>query len=542
MFFTENHNVQCAKMKFRRHYIHLLLVMAICLWESTAYGQSPLQNKALFDKAYELVNSNPDEALKIGQYLLKNNQSEVQKTASYLLMAEGYWAKGDYNNAVINVFEADKYSDSAEEDEKIKILIFKAQLFKTLYLDNQAKRCLEEASRNTLNLKSADAKDFFKAKILVCNSTMYLDRQNPQKAIELLDKVGKDYKSALDKNISLQQDFFISKGKTYIGLTEADSANYYLKKAQQLPKETSSNLLNKITILNGMSFVYFQQKQHARAIDTLLESMKMAKKLKNEALLKSINRQLSINYLALNNKTNHQLFDNEFLKLHNRVELMEQEAVNSAYNLISQEQEADFQKAKKRHADYFYITIGIFIFVVIAGSLLWLKGSMKKKRLKEIISYLEISRNNSVKLHPEKKETNKKIAIPVETEQIILAKLKRFENSVRFTNKEMSLAVLAGQFDTNTKYLSEIINKHYQDNFNTYINKLRINFIIEKLKDDPNYMHYKISYLAEKSGFSSHSSFATVFKSITGIAPGTFIELLKDETEAKKQEKIDSHA
>jgi len=179
---------------------------------------------------------------------------------------------------------------------------------------------------------------------------------------------------------------------------------------------------------------------------------------------------------------------------------------------------------------------------LIAGFLLWLKGNIKKKRLKEIISYLEISTNNTVKLHPEKKETNKKIAIPAETEQIILAKLKRFENSVRYTNKEMSLAVLAGQFDTNTKYLSEIINKHYQDNFNTYINKLRINFIIEKLKEDPNYMHYKISYLAEKSGFSSHSSFATVFKSITGIAPGTFIELLKEETEAKKQEKINSHA
>ncbi len=96
----------------------------------------------------------------------------------------------------------------------------------------------------------------------------------------------------------------------------------------------------------------------------------------------------------------------------------------------------------------------------------------------------------------------------------------------------MSLAVLAGQFETNTKYLSEVINKHYNVNFNTYINKLRIGFIVEKLKSDSNFMNYKISYLAETCGFSSHSSFATVFKSITGIAPITFIELLKDEKEA----------
>ena len=60
------------------------------------------------------------------------------------------------------------------------------------------------------------------------------------------------------------------------------------------------------------------------------------------------------------------------------------------------------------------------------------------------------------------------------------------------TEKDISLAVLAGQLDSNTKYLSEIINTHYNVNFNTYINKLRINYIIEKLKTDPNFINYKI--------------------------------------------------
>jgi YesN/AraC family two-component response regulator len=119
--------------------------------------------------------------------------------------------------------------------------------------------------------------------------------------------------------------------------------------------------------------------------------------------------------------------------------------------------------------------------------------------------------------------------MPAETEQQILNKLKKFESTSKFTNKDISLAVLAGQFETNTKYLSEIINKHYNINFNTYINKLRVNFIIEKLKNEPNFCNYKISYLAELSGFASHSSFATVFKSISGISPITFIDLLKNE-------------
>ncbi|PKP14894.1 MAG: hypothetical protein CVU07_12545 [Bacteroidetes bacterium HGW-Bacteroidetes-23] len=58
------------------------------------------------------------------------------------------------------------------------------------------------------------------------------------------------------------------------------------------------------------------------------------------------------------------------------------------------------------------------------------------------------------------------------------------------------------------------------------------------MKSDPNYIHYKISYLAEKCGFSSHSSFATVFKAITGITPATFIELLKEDLEKEKDEEV----
>jgi hypothetical protein len=60
----------------------------------------------------------------------------------------------------------------------------------------------------------------------------------------------------------------------------------------------------------------------------------------------------------------------------------------------------------------------------------------------------------------------------------------------------------------------------------TYINKLRINYIVEKLKTDPNFIKYRISYLAENCGFASHSSFATVFKTITGLSYGNLINPL----------------
>src|SRR5690625_6634591 len=61
-----------------------------------------------------------------------------------------------------------------------------------------------------------------------------------------------------------------------------------------------------------------------------------------------------------------------------------------------------------------------------------------------------------------------------ETEQRIFAKLDKFEKETKFTKKSVSLTYLALYCDTNTKYLSQVINTHKNKDFNNYINELRV--------------------------------------------------------------------
>ena len=82
---------------------------------------------------------------------------------------------------------------------------------------------------------------------------------------------------------------------------------------------------------------------------------------------------------------------------------------------------------------------------------------------------------------------------------------------------------------TNTKYLSYIINNYRNKDFNSYVNELRINYIIAKMETDSRYLNYKISYLAEECGFATHSQFTTVFRNITGLSPSTFITYLRKD-------------
>ncbi|MGC5744441.1 helix-turn-helix domain-containing protein [Chryseobacterium sp. NFX27] len=126
-----------------------------------------------------------------------------------------------------------------------------------------------------------------------------------------------------------------------------------------------------------------------------------------------------------------------------------------------------------------------------------------------------------------------------ETEKKLLAKLNKFEKSTLFTKKNISLPYLSAHLQTNTKYLSYIINTHKKKDFNNYINELRIRYIIEKLKYEPQYRKYKVATLADETGFSSPNKFTTVFKKVTSLSPSLFISYLKTESETEL-EKIDN--
>ncbi|WP_347220022.1 helix-turn-helix domain-containing protein [Chryseobacterium sp.] len=122
--------------------------------------------------------------------------------------------------------------------------------------------------------------------------------------------------------------------------------------------------------------------------------------------------------------------------------------------------------------------------------------------------------------------------ISSETEKKLLKKLETFENSEKFLRKGINIAYLSNLLNTNPKYLSEVIKNYKSQNFNTYINSLRINYIVDRLYNDPKYREYKISYLAEECGYASSQVFVIAFKKEKEVTPSYFINQLNNSSEA----------
>ena len=179
----------------------------------------------------------------------------------------------------------------------------------------------------------------------------------------------------------------------------------------------------------------------------------------------------------------------------------------------------------------FIYLLGISLFILFLAGYFYLREIQKAKTLAKQIKFfrsINVPTKTVKEEITEKNSSKKALLIPKETEEEILAQLEKFEDSKNYLDNKMSLATLSAQLGTNTKYLSEIINKYKDKNFNTYINELRIKHVIQLLSTDRTYLQYKISYIAEIGGFTSHSAFTNIFKAVTGFSPNEYMQNLRN--------------
>jgi AraC-like DNA-binding protein len=105
--------------------------------------------------------------------------------------------------------------------------------------------------------------------------------------------------------------------------------------------------------------------------------------------------------------------------------------------------------------------------------------------------------------------------------------LRLFEEDKVFTNCDLRIIDLSEMLATNRTYISKLINEEFNMNFNEFVNNYRVE-TAKKYLSSPDFAMFKLEIIAEKSGFNSFSSFARVFKNITGTTPGNFRKNPKD--------------
>lgn len=189
--------------------------------------------------------------------------------------------------------------------------------------------------------------------------------------------------------------------------------------------------------------------------------------------------------------------------------------------------------------DIYILTACLIFTVLVFSSYNLLKMKREKKILdKQFYDLINDKENELKKLYLSdnkiklttaliEKNTSKLFDLPIAKD--LVKKLENFENECGYLELNLKLVNLADRFDTNSSYLSKTINQYKGKNFSQYLNDLRINYAVIKLKKDKKIRKYTIKALAEEFGFNNSESFAKAFNSNTGLQPSYFIKKLNEE-------------
>lgn len=170
-----------------------------------------------------------------------------------------------------------------------------------------------------------------------------------------------------------------------------------------------------------------------------------------------------------------------------------------------------------------YSILNIYYFLIFILTVLVIVIAWKRKMYELFNRFLRIKSFKQRNLEYNSSELNISENIVCK----ILKNLAEFERNEKYLCKNIKLQSLAIKLNTNDKYLSKTIKHYYSKKFVDYVNDLRIDYAIKKLKNHKRFRLYSIRTIADEVGFSTSNTFSKAFEKRIGSKPSHFIKRLE---------------
>lgn len=496
---------------------------------------------------------NPDSALAIANSYLPTFKDHNSLAELYLEISTCYYFLGKNNEALSFAQKAKDVSYLGENyNQRVRICGLLANRYRDIGLIPKAKSSLKEGLNDAEKIHDPQESNWVKSLLLTEYSKALTEEKKYDSASIYITK-SLDALSHMKTSDKVKFQYtvtYLGAGVNYVFAKQWEKAEAMLEKAIISAKGTEWEQYHISSAQIYLSVIYTNRKEYQKAIDTLISTEKLTEPKDPKRV--ELYHYLAQNYLAENNLKEYKKYNELYQTARSSLSAENQKAVNKSVQILDSiiKEEAD----KRKRTYNFLMALGIFTVLNLAGIIFYYqrKKAKQKQLFQNIISRLEqkLKENNSSTFIPKENplesvidttESQKDRTIPEAVEKKILQKLKKFEQSEKFINPNLSLSSLASDLKTNPRYLSEIISQHYGKNFNTYINELRIEYICRNILEDSKYRKYKVGALAEISGFSSAENFSKIFKKITGISPSVFIENATNENKIQTEDKVQTN-
>jgi len=389
------------------------------------------------------------------------------------------------------------------------------------------------------------AKDYYEKALLFCGDSNYKttilyylsELYNADNQLE--DAIAYSLKS-LEFAKKKQQIVFLPTnyatiGEYYLKDKKADSAIYYAKTGL---KDNHDCQLDWLSHIVGGG--YNLKGNHKEALKHLNLALSQTT---NEDRTLIILKDLKDTYAKLKDYKNATTYGDAYLKLKNAIderkvrqeileitERYESDKKELKIEMLNAENEYNGFVIKKQKSQLWLVSLFVVLLLLTLGlifyfyqqqnrqrQILYAKNVQLAGRLKEKMEHESPIRNGI-------KVKNDISTLDEVTTTAIKNEIHKLVSKEFYLDRDLTLSKMAKEIDTNTSYLSKVINEHYQISFTNFINEFRISYTLKSLETVPEFSKYTVDHIAEKSGFASSSAFYKAFKKFTGLTPSYYIK------------------
>lgn len=367
-------------------------------------------------------------------------------------------------------------------------------------------------------------------------------------------------------NTVMKRYYFLN-SQAYIALAENNSrmAEFYFKNMMAFAQERRLGTEYYVDPVVEVGRIYMHRKRNKEAIEYFEIARDSVLRMKNQDRLVSIFQTMSNAYKKLGNVDSSEEYRRKYLAMSDSIFNISQFnlANGKLFEYENRENKARIDSLTSQNYIQLVIII-IFVIFAIAVTLLYIALRRKARNLQEAQKML-VSKNeelmasasNSKKLlnsyvealdrHEGKEQQEainedadnvaeegdktkddhrSDIALTEEQRNRLLNSITKVLDDVEVISRsDFNLQMLADMVDSNTKYVSWIINKTYNKNFKTLLNEYRIREACRRLTDREHYGNMTIQAIYEELGYNSAASFIQAFKKVNGMTPSVYQKL-----------------
>ncbi len=460
-----------------------------------------------------------------------------------------YIQQGDYNRALDVIVKGIKISESLVDSSPVLAnLYMNAGNVYSVFEDHEkALTYYDEALKQARLMENVE----LQATLLNNMTAAYCYTRNIEKA-----KSTSRLAATLPLNNTVKQRYFYYFNNGFIALAEnkLEKAIVEYKKSVYYAGQPSMPAQYLTAAYSEIFKIYEEMDRLDSAIFYVKKYITLSEQNKFTYMQVDGYRSLSRVYEKLNNKEEALFYQNKYVVLSDS--LMNQREFNrirnKQYAYEKNKSNIYINKLHSRITTQQIILIISVVFLTVVSVLFVLLNRQKRKlqkayedlfernkdlvkaetRYSEIIKNLSAPKteNKEVFSDEKEKEGSKSGGLREDQKDALLQKINLvMETTDDFCDADFSLAELAQKVESNTKYVSQIINETYGINFRSYLNDYRIKLSRKRLTDTKNYGHYTIKAIAESVGFKSQSNFILSFRKITGITPSHYQKMAQKE-------------